>query len=133
MWCLCGILVLAGWISATTGQDCATSCNSVVDTYLGDIGAGNINGACQHVTPGYVFSWHGSANLVPIAGTYIGCGGLQTFFSKVNQVVKDFTFYQPFAPSTYGIRTLGASCGTVIKQWEEVVYAAVVHGVTVVI
>lgn len=104
--------------------DCASDADTVVNSYLQDIGSGNVSGACAYISPGFVFTWHGSANLVPIAGTYIGCTGLTAFFSKVNQVVKDFTFYQPFAPTSFGIRTLGTGCsgttGTVVKQWEEV-------------
>lgn len=114
-------VVMAAHFAPTTAQDqCATDCDDVVTQYLGNIGGGNITGACQHVAPGFVFTWHGAANLVPIAGTYIGCLGLETFFSKVGQVVRNFSFYNSFAPESFGIKTLGASCGTVVKQWEEI-------------
>jgi hypothetical protein len=69
--------------------------------------------------PPFQFNWHGSSNLIPIAGSYFGSTALSQFFGVVFTHVKDFTFNTAFAPNSGGVLIPAYNCQFLVAQWQE--------------
>ena len=118
---LLGVLVFVLGMAAVRGQtsQCAQTCQNTVGAYLQTLYNRNITGACTFLAPNYALTFHADPNLVPYAGAYVGCAGLQTYINNVFAVVADISINTAYAPATYGLRNTGSSCGAVVVQFQE--------------
>jgi hypothetical protein len=91
-------------------------CSAIVSDYWQGLEKGNFSAAMAFVAPNVSFEWPGDNDVLPMAGTWVGPIGIESFFGVVGKYF-NFAFCPGKLPVINPLTT--RHMNTVFAFWEE--------------